>query len=254
MRLFNIILILTITIFTALAETPDEGMYPLNEISKIDFKDKGLKIDVKDIYNGNNLSLIDAIVKIGGCTGSFVSPQGLIITNHHCAYRAAQSASDKTHDYIQNGFIARNRSEEIIAKGYTIRITQSYKDVSNDVLSVINNKMSPTQRRKAIDKKRKELVKQIEEKNKGLRAEVAEMFIGKSYVLFVYSYFKDVRLVYVPPRSIGNFGGETDNWEWPRHTGDFSLLRVYTAPDGSPAEYSKDNVPLKPKKYLKVSP
>ncbi len=254
MRIIRIVLLLFIAVVMLTAETPDEGMYPLNEIGKIDFKDKGLKIDVKEIYNSNNLSLIDAIVKIGGCTGSFVSPEGLVITNHHCAYRAAQAASDKEHDYIQNGFIAHNRGEEIEAKGYTIRITKSYKDVSDEVLSDIKEDMPPLERRKAIDKKRKEIVKRIEEKNPDIKAEVAEMFAGRNYVLFIYSYYKDVRLVYVPPRSIGNFGGETDNWEWPRHTGDFSLLRVYTAPDGSSAEYSPQNIPLKPKKYLKVSP
>ena len=254
MRFSYIIFILILTASAANSKSPDEGMYPLNEIEKINFKDKGLTIDVKEIYNSNNLSLIDAIVKIGGCTGSFVSADGLIITNHHCAYRAAQAASDKDHDYIQNGFIARNRSEEIEAKGYTIRITQSYKDVSKEVLSVVKDGMSPAERRKALDKKRKELVKKVEEKNPDVKAEVAEMFTGKSYVLFIYSFYKDVRLVYVPPRSIGNFGGETDNWEWPRHTGDFSLLRVYTAPDGSAAEYSAQNIPLKPKKYLRVSP
>ena len=254
MRFLSIVFILIFTASPAIPKSPDEGMYPLNEIEKIDFKNKGLKIDVKEIYNSNNLSLIDAIVKIGGCTGSFVSADGLIITNHHCAYRAAQAASDKDHDYIQNGFIARKRSEEIEAKGYTIRITQSYKDVSKEILSVVKDNMSAAERRKALDKKRKELVKQVEEKNPSVKAEVAEMFTGKNYVLFIYSFYKDVRLVYVPPRSIGNFGGEVDNWEWPRHTGDFSLLRVYTAPDGSAAEYSTQNIPLNPKKYLKVSP
>jgi hypothetical protein len=237
-----------------LSRTPDEGMYPLSEIEKIDFKKDDLEIKVKDIYNNSGLSLIDAIVKIGGCTGSFVSPQGLIITNHHCAYRAAQTASSEKNDYIQDGFIARNREEEIEAKGYTIRITQSYQDVSREVLSVIKDGMSPAERDKAISRKRKELVKRIEDKNPQLKAEVAEMFKGKSYLLFIYAFYKDVRLVYIPPRSIGNFGGEIDNWEWPRHTGDFSFLRVYTAPDGSPAEYAEENIPLKPKKYLKAAP
>jgi hypothetical protein len=253
MRFFVIIFIILLTISITFSNNPDEGMYPLSEIEKIDFKESDLKIKVSDIYNSNNLSLIDAIVKIGGCTGSFVSPQGLIITNHHCAYRAAQAASSEEHDYIQNGFIAHNREQEIEAKGYTIRITKSYKDVSAKILASINNDMSPLERSKAINKRRKELVKQIEEKNQGLKAEVAEMFKGKSYLLFIYTFYKDVRLVYVPPRSIGNFGGEVDNWEWPRHTGDFSFLRVYTAPDGTPASYAEENIPLKPKKYLKVS-
>ena len=232
----------------------DEGMFPMSEIQNLDLESKGLKIDPTEIYNPDGISLIDGICKINGCTGSFVSSAGLILTNHHCAYGAVQSASTKENDYIENGFLAQNKSEEIQAQGYTVRITESYQDVSNEVLSVVTDNMDLAQRTKAIEKKIKEIVVKLEKKHKNKRAEVAEMFIGKTYMLFIYTYLRDVRLVYAPPRSIGEFGGETDNWIWPRHTGDFSFLRVYVAPNGSPAEYSPDNKPYHPKKHLKVCP
>jgi len=232
----------------------DEGMYPISEIQRLDLKSKGLEIDPIDIFNPDGISLIDGICNVGGCSGSFVSPEGLILTNHHCAYGAIREASTKENDYIQHGFLAKNRSNEIPAKGYTVRITESYRDVSEEVLSVVNEKMDLAKRTKAIEKKIKKIITETEKKNPGKRAEIAEMFIGKTYVLFIYTYLKDIRLVYAPPRSIGNFGGEIDNWMWPRHTGDFSFMRAYAAPDGSPANYSPENVPYKPKKYLKVAP
>jgi hypothetical protein len=232
----------------------DEGMYPISEIQKLDLKSKGLEIEPVDIFNPEGVSLIDAICKVDGGTGSFVSPNGLIVTNHHIAFGAIQQASTPEHDYLETGFLAKNKSEEIPARGYAVRITESYRDVSNEVLSAIADSMDLAERTKAIDKKIKEIVTGTEKQNPGKRAEVSEMFIGKTYVLFIYTYLKDIRLVYAPPRSIGNFGGEVDNWTWPRHTGDFSFMRAYVAPDGSPADYSKDNVPYQPKKYLQVAP
>jgi len=231
----------------------DEGMWPISEIQKLDLPSKGLEISPHEIFNPKGLSLIDAVVQVGA-TGSFVSPDGLIITNHHVAYGAVQAASTKEKDYIRHGFLARGRAEEIPAKGRTARITESYRDVSDEVLSVVKEGMSFGERTKAIERKIKEIVAESEKKNPGKRAEVAEMFSGKTYVLFIYTYLKDIRLVYVPPRSIGEFGGEVDNWMWPRHTGDFSFMRAYVALDGSPAEYSPENVPFHPKKYLKINP
>lgn len=231
----------------------DEGMWPISEIQKLDLPSKGLEISPHEIFNPKGLSLIDAVVQVGA-TGSFVSPDGLIITNHHVAYGAVQAASTKEKDYIRHGFLARGRAEEIPAKGRTARITESYRDVSDEVLSVVKEGMSFGERTKAIERKIKEIVAESEKKNPGKRAEVAEMFSGKTYVLFIYTYLKDIRLVYVPPRSIGEFGGEVDNWMWPRHTGDFSFMRAYVALNGSPAEYSPENVPFHPKKYLKINP
>ncbi|MBM4167173.1 MAG: S46 family peptidase [Ignavibacteria bacterium] len=231
----------------------DEGMYPLSEIRQLNLKSKGLKISPEDIYNPNGVGIIDAIVNVGGCTGSFISSEGLIITNHHCAFGSVQAISSEKNDYVTDGFIAKNKSEELQAKGLTVRITESYRDVSSEILSVVNDTMDFASRSKAVEKKMKEIVAETEKKNEGKRAEVSEMFSGKNYMLFIYTYLKDVRLVYVPPRSIGEFGGEEDNWIWPRHTGDFSFLRAYVAPDGSPGEYSEKNVPYHPRKYLVVN-
>lgn len=232
----------------------EEGMYPLSEIHKLDLQAKGLEIELSELYNPDGISLIDGICNVSGCSGSFVSEKGLILTNHHCAYRAIKNASTAENDFLENGFYAQNLSEEVPAKGYTVRITESYRDVSDEVLSVLTNKMTLAERTKTIEKKIKEIIIQVETENPGKRASVSEMFIGKTYVLFIYNYLKDVRLVYAPPRSIGNFGGETDNWMWPRHTGDFSIMRAYVAPDGSHADYSPENIPYTPKKVIKIAP
>jgi len=250
-------LVMLLSIFFAfplsqILAAPDEGMYPTSEIQKLDLRSKGLEIDPAEIF-ATDKSLIYAIVSLGA-TGSFVSPDGLMITNHHVAFGAVQQISTKENDYIRNGFLARTRAEEAQAKGMTARITESYEDVSREVLSAVKPGMDLAARTKAIEKKIKEIVARAEKKNPGKRAEVSEMFAGKTYIQFLYTYLKDIRLVYAPPRSIGEFGGETDNWTWPRHTGDFSFLRAYTAPDGSPADYSTQNVPFKPKRFLKINP
>jgi hypothetical protein len=246
----NILVLIILFFITLLA---DEGQYPLSQIDKLDLTAKGLEMDPADIFNPDKISLSDAIVNIGGCTGSFISPEGLMLTNHHCAFRAVQSASSAEHDYLTKGFSAADRSGEIPARGYTVRITQSFKDVSAEILSSISEKMSGAERAEAVEQKRKKLVKEAEEANPGMRAEVAEMFTGKSYVLFLYTYIKDVRLVFVPPRAVGEFGGEEDNWMWPRHNADFAILRAYVGPDGKPADYSRDNVPYRPKRFLQIN-
>jgi hypothetical protein len=232
---------------------PDEGMWPVSEISKLDLRAKGLEIAPEEIFSPDRIGLVYGIVQVGA-TGSFVSPDGLILTNHHVAFGAAQAASSSAHDYIRGGFLARTRVEEIEAKGMTARITESFRDVSGDVLRAVKPSMGPEARTKAVEQRMKEIVAAAEKAEPGKRAEVSEMFVGKSYVLFLYTYLRDIRLVYVPPRSIGEFGGEVDNWMWPRHTGDFSFLRAYVGPDGAPAEFSEANVPYKPKRFLKVAP
>ena len=252
MRLF-----ITYTIALVFIATPlqaDEGMFPISDIDGLRLSEKGLSLTAKEIFNPNQTCLADGICKVNGCTGSFVSPKGLIITNHHCAYRAIQSASSTSDDYLSDGFQAKTLSDEIPAAGYTVRITESFEDISDQVLSVITNEMTYTERTKAIEQRQKELEKAAEEKNPGQRAEVAEMFAGKTYVLFLYTFIKDVRLVFAPPASVGNYGGEIDNWEWPRHTGDFSFMRAYVGPDGATAEYSTDNVPYQPKRFIQIEP
>jgi hypothetical protein len=235
-----------------LSGSAEEGMYPTSEIMKLDLRSKGLLINPAEIF-ATDRSLIFAIVSVGA-TGSFLSDEGLFITNHHVAFGAVQAASTEENDYIRNGFLARTRAEEIQAKGMTARITESYRDVSAEVLSAVKPDMEYAARTKAVEMRMKEIVAKAEKDNPGKRAEVAEMFTGKTYILFIYTYLKDIRLVYVPPRSIGEFGGEEDNWMWPRHTGDFSFLRAYVAPDGSPADYAPQNVPFKPKRFLRVDP
>jgi len=232
---------------------PDEGMYPLSELNKAGLKKAGLKISEKDIYNPGQVGLVDALVQVSGCTGSFVSNRGLIITNHHCAFSAVQLASTAINNYLKNGFVAQNQEQEIEAKGLKIRITDSYEDVSNKILNAVANISDPVERINTIKRKQEELVKQAEKQDPTIKAEVSEMFIGKSYVLFRYKTIEDVRLVYIPRQNIGEFGGETDNWVWPRHTGDYSFLRAYVGKDGKSAPYSKENVPYQPKKHLKVN-
>lgn len=231
----------------------EEGMFPLSEIGKLDLKARGFEIEPAELYNPAGISLINGIIDLDGCTASFVSADGLILTNYHCAFGAIQSLTTTENDYLRDGFHAAEPGAELPAKRYTVRLIESYRDVSRQVLSVLNRKMTHTQRSKAIDEKMKRLVVAVEKARPGKRAEVAEMFRGKTYVLFVYDYIKDVRLVYAPPRSIGEFGGETDNWMWPRHTGDFAFMRAYVAPDGSNADYSPQNVPYRPKKHLPVA-
>ena len=236
------------------AARTDDGMYPMSELPRLNLAEKGIELTADQLFNPNQVSLVDGICRVNGCTGSFVSASGLIITNHHCAFDAIQKASTANNDLLTNGFSAATREQEISAPDYQVRITENYRDVSEDVLKAVTEGMSFLERTKAIDKRRKELEVAAEKENPGLRAEVAEMFAGKTYVLFLYTYLKDVRLVFAPPASVGNFGGEVDNWEWPRHTGDFSFMRAYTAPDGSSATFSKNNIPYQPKRFIQVAP
>ena len=229
-------------------------MYPMSELPRLNLADKGIELTAEQLFNPDQISLVDGICRVNGCTGSFVSDSGLIITNHHCAFDAIQKASTPQNDLLTSGFTAATREQEISAPDYQVRITENYRDVSSDVLAAVTDGMSFLDRTKAIDKRRKELEVAAEKETPRLRAEVAEMFAGKTYVLFLYTYLKDVRLVFAPPASIGNFGGEVDNWEWPRHTGDFSFMRAYTSPDGSSATYATNNVPYKPKRFIQVAP
>ena len=251
-KIITLFLLLTFSI--TFAKAPEEGQYPLSEIKKLNLQKAGLLISQDDIYNPNGISLIDALVKVNGCTGSFVSPEGLIITNHHCAFAGVNAASTPEHNYLEDGFLAESREKEIHAKGYKVKITESYEDVSDIILKAVVGIDDLEKRSKIISKKMEELGEKATEKENSIEASVSEMFAGQSYILFKYRIIEDVRLVYVPPRAIGEFGGERDNWMWPRHTGDFTFMRAYVAPDGSSAEYSEENVPFKPKKHLEVNP
>lgn len=247
-RILMVFLLVAALISTVQA---DEGMWPLDMIHKLPIKElrqRGLRLSPEEI-----VALKDAVVMLGGGTGSFVSPEGLVITNHHVAYGAIQFQSTARENFIANGYLARTREEELPAPGYTASVLVDFRDVTKDVLEAVKPGMSDAERQDAIDRKRNEIAREAESRAPGLRATVAEMLSGLQYVLYVYQEFKDVRLVYAPPASVGEYGGEIDNWMWPRHTGDFSFMRVYVAPDGKPAEYSKDNVPYRPRKWLRIA-
>lgn len=232
---------------------PDEGMFPLNYLNITELKNAGLKLEGKDIFNPGEVSLTDALVKVGGCTGSFISDEGLIITNHHCVYGDVANLSNSDHNYLENGYVAKLKSDELPIS-MPCKITQSYEDVTDKVLDGINNNTDPEVRIKSIAANIAKIVAAEKKIYPELSIEVSEMFVGKSYTLFRYIYIQDVRLVLAPPLTIGQFGGDRDNWEWPRHNGDFSLVRAYVGKDGKPAKYSKDNVPYHPKNKLKINP
>ncbi|MES2616540.1 MAG: S46 family peptidase [Bacteroidota bacterium] len=239
--------------FVLKSHKTDEGMFPLSQLNQVDFKAAGFAISQTDIYNPNGIALTDALVRLGGCTGSFVSKEGLIVTNHHCVFGSVSGVSSKENDYLENGFYAADKTKELKI-GLTCRITKSYEDVSSRVLDGVKPTMPPSQKNDIISKNIATITKEEQAKNTDMTIEISEMFVGYSYTLFRYQTLKDVRLVYVPPRTIGEFGGETDNWEWPKHTGDFSFVRAYVGKDGNPADYSPENIPYVPKKHLTINP
>ena len=235
----------------------DEGMWlPLHikRLNQVNMEKMGLQLTADEIYSINHSSLKDAVVNLGGgfCTGEIISPEGLLLTNHHCGYSFIQKHSTVENDILTNGFWARSKSEELPNEGLFVQFLVRMEDVTKKVLKNVKDGMSEDERNKMIEK----AISEISAAAKGdthYDVRVKSFFEGNEYYLFVYETYRDVRLVGTPPESIGKFGGDTDNWMWPRHTGDFSLFRVYMSPDGKPAEYSPENVPLKPKHYLPIS-
>ena len=234
----------------------DEGMWLPSLISRRidDMQAKGFKLTAKDIYDVNKASLKDAVMLFGrGCTGELISPEGLLITNHHCGFSQIQRHSSVEHDYLRDGFWAMDRSAELPNEGLTVSFLERMDDVTSKVLKGYRDSMSEAERDSLVKANSKALIEKATSKGKGLRATVESLYYGNQYFIFVYREYRDVRLVGAPPSSIGKFGGDTDNWMWPRHTGDFSLFRIYADKNGDPADYSKDNVPYRPKKYFKIS-
>lgn len=231
----------------------DEGMWMPHQMRMLNLQQLGLKMNPDDLYKKDGTGLMSAVVNLGGGTGEFVSPDGLILTNHHVAFGAIQRASSKENDYITNGFLARTRAEEIPAQGYTADILLGYEEVTSRVLSKVKPKMTPRQKYDAIEAAIKEIVAEAEKAGPDIRANVVAMYSGNQYYLYRFKRIKDVRLVYAPPQDLGNYGGEVDNWMWPRHTCDFSFLRAYVSKDGVGVDYSPENVPYKPKVWLKIS-
>ena len=234
----------------------DEGMWFLMFIERLNHRDMqkmGLQLTAEEIYSINNHSLKDAIVQFnGGCTAEIVSKDGLVLTNHHCGYDVIAELSSEQKNYLKDGFWAANRKEEMKPSNLFVRFFVRMDDCTKRILAVVTPGMSEADREKAINA---EIAKIEKENNEGGKytVSVRPFFQGNEYYYFVYQDYKDVRLVGTPPESLGKFGGDTDNWEWPRHTADFSMFRVYANADGSPAEYSENNVPLKPKHYLPVN-
>lgn len=234
----------------------DEGMWLPSLISQRigDMQAKGFKLTAEDIYSVNQASLKDAVVLFGrGCTGELVSNDGLIFTNHHCGYGYIQKHSSVEHDYLKDGFWALSRDEELANPGLTVSFLEYMQDVTAQVLDGYKPEMSEEERTALVSENSKKLIDAARDPAKGLSASVEALYYGNQYFLFVFRIYKDVRLVGAPPSSIGKFGGDTDNWMWPRHTGDFSIFRIYADADNNPALYSKDNVPYHPKKFFKIS-
>ena len=234
----------------------DEGMWLPALISQriADMQSKGFQLSAEDIYSVNQASLKDAVVLFGsGCTGELVSDEGLLFTNHHCGYSFIQRHSSVEHDYLKDGFWALSRADELPNPGLTVRFLERMEDVTSAVLKGYKEKMTEEQRQALVQKNAKKLREEAVAEGNGLKASVEALYYGNQYFLFVFREYRDVRLVGAPPSSIGKFGGETDNWMWPRHTGDFSIFRIYAGPDNLPADYSETNVPYRPKKSLKIS-
>jgi hypothetical protein len=234
----------------------DEGMWFLMFLERLNHRDMqkmGLKLTSEEIYSINNHSLKDAIVQFnGGCTAELISKDGLVLTNHHCGYDAIAELSTSEKNLLKDGYWAANRSEEKKPSSLYVRFFVRMDDVSKRILSKLNAKMTELEREKAVNQEIAAIEKENNEGGK-YTVSVRSFFQGNEYYYFVYQDYKDVRLVGTPPESLGKFGGDTDNWEWPRHTADFSMFRIYADKDGNPAEYSKDNVPLNPKHYLPVN-
>ena len=255
MKKLNFILLLTVLMFGS--AVADEGMWLPSLIYKLniaDMKKDGLELSAEEIYSINHSSLKDAVVALdrGSCTAELISNDGLLLTNHHCGFGEIQSHSSVEHDYLRDGFWAMNRDEELPNPGKTVTFLVRVEDVTDKVLADVTEEMTEQERTNAV---RRESIK-LENEAKGnthYETYVRSFFNSNKYFLFVTETFRDVRLVGAPPQALGKFGGDTDNWMWPRHTNDFSMFRVYCGPDGKPASYSKENIPYQPKHFLPIS-
>jgi hypothetical protein len=252
MKKFTLIIGIILSVLIAKA---DEGMWLLSLLNKNyeKMQEMGLTLSVDEIYSINNASMKDAVVIFaGGCTGEIISGKGLLLTNHHCGYGTVQALSTAENNVLANGFWAKSYTDELPCDGLNVTFFIRMDDVTDIILAELNDDMSEQQRRDTINKRSRALEEEYNENNK-YTVRVANMFNGNAYYIFIYQVYRDVRLVGVPPENMGKFGGDTDNWTWPRHTADFSLFRVYTDKEGNPAPYSEENIPLVPKWYFPVS-
>ena len=244
-------------VVAAFIASADEGMWLLPYLQKMNIKDmkaKGCRLSAEDIYSVNKSSLKDAIIIFGGgCTGEIVSDRGLIFTNHHCGYGSIQQLSSVENDYLKYGFWASSYDEELPVPGLSVRFVRSIEDVTDQIIGNVPSIAGEQERNKIIGENTRALTEKLQAENEGKTIQILPFFGGNQYFAFVFDIFRDVRLVGTPPSSIGKFGGDTDNWMWPRHTGDFSVFRVYADKDNNPAEYSKDNRPYEAPRHLEIS-
>ncbi|MGI8600413.1 MAG: S46 family peptidase [Chitinophagaceae bacterium] len=252
-KIFLVVFLSISFVFKAIA---DEGMWlPLLLGQQVynDMVKKGLKLSKEQLYSANKASIKDAIVIFGGgCTGEMVSTQGLLFTNHHCGYSQIAEASTVQNNYLKDGFYAKNKGEEIPAPGLSVQFLISIEDVTKEVLDSLKN-LQGAERDGVQTRVLNAINARMSKPENNIETRVSSLFKGNQFLAFVYQRYTDVRLVGTPPESVGKFGGDTDNWEWPRHTGDFSIFRVYANKDGKPAAYSSENIPFKPKWHLPVS-
>jgi hypothetical protein len=250
-------ILLSFFIVACLSASAGEGMWIplfLGELNEAEMKEMGMRISAEDIYSINSASLKDAIVIFGGgCTGEVVSDQGLLLTNHHCGYGRIQSHSSLEHDYLTDGFWAMSKEEELSNPGLSVTFLISMEEVTEKVLYNVSDEMTEAARDSVISQNIEKIKEEAVGEDSHYKTRVVPFYSGNQYFLFITEVFEDVRLVGAPPSNIGKFGGDTDNWMWPRHTGDFSVFRIYADKDNKPAKYSEDNVPYKPKKHMPVS-
>ncbi|HMU13769.1 MAG TPA: S46 family peptidase [Flavobacteriales bacterium] len=249
--------LLAVLLGTTILLRAQEGMWMLNTLKQVnesDMKRLGFQLTADDVYNVNASSMKDAVARLGGgfCSGEIVSADGLMLTNHHCGYDAIQSLSSVEHDYLTDGFWAKTRAEELPG-GFYVSFLQRIDNVSERVLATLNDGMSEEERQAKIAEIGATLEQEAVGELKHISADFKTMYEGNEFYIFVYKDYPDVRLVGAPPSAIGKFGGDTDNWMWPRHTGDFSMFRVYTGPDGEPAPPAAENIPFKPKYWFPIS-
>ncbi|MFT4683167.1 MAG: hypothetical protein ACI87M_000665, partial [Yoonia sp.] len=257
MKMKKLIVLMTVLLAVSFTTRADEGMWLLHMLKKIneaEMQQMGLNLSAEDIYSINEASLKDAIVMLNGgmCTAEVISDQGLVLTNHHCAYGSIQSFSSPDHDYLTDGFWAYSKDQEMAIEDFEVSFLVRIEDMTAKVLAGVTDEMSEEERSAMIGQAMKEAEAAAVE-GTDFTAQVKSFFYGNEFYLFVYNTYRDVRLVGAPPESVGKFGGDTDNWMWPRHTGDFSLLRIYADQDNNPADYAADNKPFTPKRHLKVS-
>jgi len=236
----------------------DEGMWLLHMLQKINeagMQESGLRLSAQDIYDINNASLKDAIVRLNGgsCTAEVISSQGLVLTNHHCAYGAIQSFSAPEHDYLTDGFWAKSKDQEMHIDDFYVSFLVRIDDVTERVLATVTDDMPEGERAEKVAAELKAIQSEYMEANPAYSYDMKTMYYGNEFYVFTYQDYRDIRLVAAPPESVGKYGGDTDNWMWPRHTGDFSMVRIYADADNNPADFSEENVPYSPKRHLKIS-